>query len=65
MNKIENKEIPDNKNLDKLANLYSEGVKNKEKNSFSRLFNGIVIILSCISAICLGIMISYLIYAYC
>lgn len=65
MDKTTNKEIPDNKNLDKLADLYSKGIKNKEKNSFSRLFNGIVIVLSSISAVCLGIMICYLIYVYC
>ena len=55
------KEVADNKNLDKL----NKGIKNKNKNSFSRLFNGIVIILSSISAACLGIIIGYLIYIYC
>ena len=59
------KEVADNKNLDKLADLYNKGIENKNKNSFSRLFNGIVIILSIISASCLGIIIGYLIYVYC
>ena len=59
------KEVSNNKSLDKLADLYNEGIKNKKKNSFSRLFNGIVIILSSISAACLGIIICYLIYIYC
>ncbi|MBP5256865.1 MAG: hypothetical protein J6Y96_00740 [Mycoplasma sp.] len=52
-------------NLDKLADLYNEGIKNKKKSSYSLLFNGIVIILSSISAVCLGIMICHLIYIYC
>ncbi len=54
------------KNLDQLADLYNEGINNKEKNNtYSRSFNGLIIVLSTISAVCLGIMVCYLIYIYC
>jgi len=53
------------KNLDQLADLYNEGINNKEKSTYSRSFNGLIITLSTISAVCLGIMACYLIYIYC
>jgi len=66
MHKIkDNKNNFEIKNLDQLADLYNEGINNKEKSTYSRSFNGLIITLSTISAACLGIMVCYLIYIYC
>ena len=55
----------ESKSIDKLSSLYDEGIKNKDKISYSLAFNNIVIFLSSLSAICLGVMICYLLYVFC
>ena len=62
---IKNINFSETKSLCRLADLYNAGIKDKEIQTYSRLFSGLTITLSIISAICLGIMACYLIYIYC
>ena len=63
--KPDNNNNSESKSIDKLSSLYEEGIKNKDKISYSLLFNSLVISLSSISAICIGIVICYIFYVFC
>ena len=60
-----NNKNSESKSIDKLSALYDEGIKNKDKINYSLLFNGLVLSLSSLSAICIGITICYLLYVFC
>ena len=60
-----NNKNSESKSIDKLSVLYDEGIKNKDKINYSLLFNGLVLSLSSLCAICIGITICYLLYVFC
>lgn len=62
-NRIEDKEQTDN--IEKLSDLYNEGIKSKNKTRYNHWFNLSVTILTCLIAICIGVIICYLIATLC
>lgn len=52
-------------NINKLSNLYNEGIKSKNKTRYNRWFNLIVTILTTFISICIGVIICYLIATLC
>lgn len=60
-----NNKNSESKSIDKLSVLYDEGIKNKDKINYSLFFNGLVLSLSSLSAICIGVTICYLLYVFC